>query len=157
MCAAGIHPRHIESARLRSETVGSWKAASSQKQRYEVGRMSAAKEFFGTMLRTRSRASFEQALFLATPPFAVGALSLIVGVALAALAGAWALAAVLGVLLAVLVGSLVVALLQSRATLRTWLSLLAAPWYLPWKLVVQLRAVTRLRHAASVDVPTARR
>ena len=36
---------------------------------------------------------------------------------------------------------LVTGLVQARAGLRTWLALLAAPWYVAWKAVVQVRAL----------------
>ena len=32
-------------------------------------------------------------------------------------------------------------LVQARAGLRTWLALLAAPWYVAWKAIVQVRAL----------------
>ena len=94
--------------------------------------------------------------FLATPPFALGVLSLLVGGALAAAAGAGAVAAITGAGLVVLALTLVIGLVQARAGVRTWLALLAAPWYVGWKAVVQLRAVASvLRRDASYG-PTAR-
>jgi hypothetical protein len=36
-------------------------------------------------------------------------------------------------------------LIQARAPLRTWLALLGAPWYVPWKVWIQLRALASLR------------
>ncbi len=69
---------------------GTWRAASTQKLRYEAGRISAAREFLVPLLRRRSRAALEAAWFLATPPFATAAASLLAGLALAAAARSWA-------------------------------------------------------------------
>lgn len=157
MCLAGLRPRHVEAARLRSLNVSSWRDGREQRVRYEAGRMSAAREFVGPLLRRHDKASLEAAWFLCTPPFAVGALSLVAGLALAAAAGAMPLAATLGALLAVLVVSLVIALLQASATWRTWAALAIAPWYLPWKAVVQVRALLRMRQRDVVFGATPRR
>jgi cellulose synthase/poly-beta-1,6-N-acetylglucosamine synthase-like glycosyltransferase len=152
----GVRPRHVESARLRSANVGTWRAASGQRQRYEVGRMSAAREFVGRFLRRPTPARVEAATFLLTPPFAVSMGLLAIGAGLAAAAGATALVVVLLAGIGLLAATLFVGLVQAGASVRTWLSLLAAPWYVVWKLGVQARAVTRLSRPQSVDVPTAR-
>jgi hypothetical protein len=47
-------------------------------------------------------------------------------------------------------------LIQTRARARTWLALLAAPWYLAWKAVVQLRAVASVLRRDDYYPPTAR-
>ena len=52
--------------------------------------------------------------------------------------------------------ALVTGLIQARAGLRTWLALCAAPWYLVWKAVVQLRAVASLLRRDKYYAPTAR-
>src|SRR3954451_12901167 len=156
----GVRCRHVERARLRSEGAATWGAFGGQKVRYEAGRMAAARAYVPRLLRRalreRDAAAFEAAWFLATPPFAVGVLSLLLGTALAAVAGAWAIAAVLGAGLAALALTLVTGLVQARAGLRTWLALLAAPWYLGWKAVVQLRALASVLRRDSYYGPTAR-
>jgi len=152
----GVRPRHVESARLRSANVGTWRAASGQRQRYEVGRMSAAREFVGKLLHHPTPTRVEAATFLVTPPFAVSVGLLAIGTGLAAWAGSTALVAVLLAGLVLLAFTLVVGLVQAGASVRTWMSLLAAPWYVLWKLGVQVRAMTRLTRPQSVDVPTAR-
>jgi len=157
LCLAGILPRHVESARLRSHSVRSWGAASTQRQRYEAGRMSAAREFLPRLLHRPTPAALEAAAFLATPPFAVAAGSLAAGLALALAAGAAAAAAALAALLALLALTLVVGLVQARAGLRTWLALAAAPWYVLWKVGVQLRAIASVRRGQANYAPTARR
>jgi cellulose synthase/poly-beta-1,6-N-acetylglucosamine synthase-like glycosyltransferase len=148
LCLEGIVPRHVENARLRSANTGTWSAAGTQRVRYEAGRMSAAKEFVKPLLRKHSAASLEAALFLLTPPFAVGAACLVVGILFAALAGAsilmWAEIALFGLLVA----ALAVALVEARARPRTWLALAIAPWYLPWKAFVQVRALLSVRRGA---------
>jgi hypothetical protein len=93
---------------------------------------------------------------LITPPFALAAVSTLVGTGLAALAGAWPIAAVLGAGFAALVLTLVTGLIQARAGIRTWLSLVAAPWNLVWKTVVQLRALVSVLRRDRYYGPTAR-
>jgi cellulose synthase/poly-beta-1,6-N-acetylglucosamine synthase-like glycosyltransferase len=156
----GVRCRHVERARLRSEGAGTWGAFGGQKVRYEAGRMAAARAYAPRLLRRavrrRDAACVEAAWFLATPPFALGVLSLLLGTALAAVAGAWAVAAVLGAGLVALALTLVCGLVQARAGLRTWLALLAAPWYVGWKAVVQLRALASVLRRDSYYGPTAR-
>ncbi len=156
LCLEGVLPRHVDSARLRSANVGTWRAASTQKLRYEAGRMSAAREFLVPLLRRRSRAALEAAWFLATPPFATAAASLLAGLALAAAARSWAASAVMGALLLSLGVDLVVGLVAARAPARTYLALLAAPWYLAWKVPVQLRALLSARRGDTYYPPTSR-
>ena len=48
------------------------------------------------------------------------------------------------------------ALVQARAGLRTWLALLAAPWYLGWKAIIQLRALVSVLRRDDYFPPTAR-
>ena len=148
LCLEGIVPRHVENARLRSANTGTWSAAGTQRVRYEAGRMSAAKEFVKPLLRRHDAASLEAALFLITPPFAVGAACLVVGILFAALAGASLLMWVEIALFALLVAALAVALVEARARPRTWLALAIAPWYLPWKAFVQVRALLSVRRGA---------
>ena len=50
----------------------------------------------------------------------------------------------------------VTGLIQARARLRTWLALLAAPWYLGWKAVVQLRAAASVIRRDDYYPPTTR-
>jgi hypothetical protein len=106
--------------------------------------------------RERDASCIEAAWFLLTPPFALGAVSLAAGGAIAALAQAWPVAAVLGSGLLVLALAVVIGLVQTRAGLRTWLALLAAPWYLAWKTVVQLRALASVLRRDTYYPPTAR-
>ena len=141
----GVRCRHVDSARLRSQGASTWGAFGGQKVRYEAGRMAAARDYVPRLLRRairqRDAACLEAAVVPVTPPFAVAALSVCSATALAAAAGAWTVAAVFGAGFALLVLALATGLIQARAGLRTWLALLAAPWYLVWKAVVQLRAV----------------
>jgi cellulose synthase/poly-beta-1,6-N-acetylglucosamine synthase-like glycosyltransferase len=156
----GVRCRHVEKARLRSEGAGTWGAFGGQKLRYEAGRMAAARSYVPRLLRRavsqRDATCLEAAWFLATPPFALAAVSLLLGTALAALAGAWTLAAVFAAGLLVLALALVTGLIQARAGLRTWLALLTAPWYLAWKTVVQVRAIASVLRRQEYFGPTAR-
>jgi cellulose synthase/poly-beta-1,6-N-acetylglucosamine synthase-like glycosyltransferase len=156
----GVRCRHVDAARLRSEGAGSWGAFGGQKVRYEAGRMAAARSYVPLLLRRaikeRDLSCLEAAWFLASPPFALAALSLLAATAIAALAGAWVVSAVFATGFAALALTLVTGLIQARAGLRTWLALLAAPWYIGFKAVVQLRALASLFRRNRVYGPTAR-
>jgi cellulose synthase/poly-beta-1,6-N-acetylglucosamine synthase-like glycosyltransferase len=156
----GVRCRHVDPARLRSQGAGSWGAFGGQKVRYEAGRMAAARAYVPRLLRRavrqRDAACLEAAWFLASPPFAIGALSLLLAGAVAAIAGAWTVAAIFGAGFALLVIALVTGLIQARAGLRTWLALLAAPWYLVWKAIVQFKALASVLRRDEVYGPTQR-
>ncbi len=156
----GVRCRHVDGARLRSEGESTWGSFGGQKVRYEAGRMAAARAYVPRLLRRalrqRDASCLEAAWFLATPPFAIGALSLVVGLALAAVAQAWLVAAIVGAALLALALVVATGLIQARAGLRTWLALLAAPWYLVWKAVVQLRALASVLRRDEHYAPTAR-
>jgi cellulose synthase/poly-beta-1,6-N-acetylglucosamine synthase-like glycosyltransferase len=156
----GVRCRHVERARLRSQGASSWGAFGGQKLRYEAGRMSAGRTYVPRLLRRavrdRDGAALEAAWFLSVPPFAVAAVSTLLGAALAAAVGVWPVAAVFGAAFLALVLTLFTGLVQARAGLRTWLALLAAPWYLTWKTVVQLRAVASVLRRDDYYGPTAR-
>jgi cellulose synthase/poly-beta-1,6-N-acetylglucosamine synthase-like glycosyltransferase len=156
----GVRCRHVERARLRSEGASTWGSFGGQKVRYEAGRMAAARTYVPRLLRRalrhRDLACLEAAWFLATPPFALAILSLLLATGLAALAGAWPVAAVFAAGLLALALTLVTGLVQARAGLRTWLALLAAPWYLGWKAVVQVRALVSVLRRQTYYGPTAR-
>jgi cellulose synthase/poly-beta-1,6-N-acetylglucosamine synthase-like glycosyltransferase len=156
----GVRCRHVDDARLRSQGEGRWGSFGTQKLRYEAGRMSAARAFVPRLLRRalreRDAASLEAAWWLLTPPFATAVLSLLAGSALAAVAGAWLVVLVLAGGVAVLALALVTGLVQARSGPRTWLALLAAPWYVGWKAVVQLRALASVLRRDDYYPPTAR-
>lgn len=157
---AGVRCRHVDRARLCSQGAATWSSFGGQKMRYEAGRMAAARAYLPRLLsraiRRRDPAALEAAWFLATPPFALAALSLLVGVALAVIARVWPVAAVFGAGLITLLLVLVTGLIQARARPRTWLVLLVAPWYLAWKAVVQLRALVSVLRRDDYYPPTAR-
>jgi cellulose synthase/poly-beta-1,6-N-acetylglucosamine synthase-like glycosyltransferase len=156
----GVRCRHAERARLHSAGAETWEAFGGQKVRYEAGRMAAARAYaprlLARALRRRDPACLEAAWFLVTPPFALAVLSAFAGTALAATAGAGVLAAVLGAGVLALGLTLVTGLVQARAGLRTWLALVAAPWYVGWKAVVQLRALASVLRRDAHYGPTAR-
>ena len=156
----GVRCRHVDAARLCSQGAPSWNEFGGQKMRYEAGRMAAARSFIPRLLRRglgeRDTAALEAAVYLATPPFALAVLSTLLGLALGAIAQAWTLAAVFGGAFVVLAVVLVTGLIQARAGLRTWLSLVVAPWYLVWKTVVHLRALASVLRGDDYYPPTAR-
>jgi 1,2-diacylglycerol 3-beta-glucosyltransferase len=157
---AGTRCRHVDAARLMSEGEDRWSAFGGQKLRYEAGRMSAARAYVPRLLRRalrhRDATAFEAAWYLASPPFAPAAVSLLLGLALAALAGAAGLVAVFAGGFLALVFALLTALIQARASRRTWLALLCAPWYLVWKTIIQLRALASVLRRDDYYPPTAR-
>jgi 1,2-diacylglycerol 3-beta-glucosyltransferase len=156
----GTRCRHVDAARLRSEGESRWSTFGGQKVRYEAGRMSAARAYVPRLLKRaihhRDPAALEAAWFLATPPFALAVLSLLTAAGLTAFAGAWVLADVFGAALLTLTLVILTGLIQARAGLRTWLALLAAPWYLAWKTVIQLRALASVVRREDYYPPTAR-
>jgi cellulose synthase/poly-beta-1,6-N-acetylglucosamine synthase-like glycosyltransferase len=156
----GKRCHHVESARLRSEGASTWGAFGGQKVRYEAGRIAAARAFVPRLLARafahRDASCLEAAWFLSTPPFALAAVSALLAVAIAAAAGAWTVAAIFAVAFALLVLALMTGLIQARAGLRTWLALLAAPWYLVWKTAIQLRALASVARRDDYYGPTAR-
>jgi hypothetical protein len=156
----GVRCRHVDSGRLRSEGASTWGAFGGQKVRYEAGRMAAARAYVPRLVRRGLRrgdlACLDAAWFLATPPFALAALSLFAGIVLAALAGAWTVAAVAAAGFAALALSLMIGLVQARAGVRTWMALLAAPWYVGWKAVVQLKALASVLRRDQYYGPTVR-
>ncbi|MDQ6818211.1 MAG: glycosyltransferase [Actinomycetota bacterium] len=156
----GVRCRHVDAARLRSQGASTWEAFGGQKMRYEAGRIAAARAYLPRILLRaiahRDAACLEAAWDLASPPFAVCAVSLLLAGGLATLAGAWILAAVFGAAFTMLALALLTGLIQARAGLRTWLALCAAPWYLVWKTVVQIRAVASVLRRDDDYGPTAR-
>jgi cellulose synthase/poly-beta-1,6-N-acetylglucosamine synthase-like glycosyltransferase len=156
----GVRCRHVDSARLRSEGAGTWGAFGGQKVRYEAGRMAAARTYVPRLLergiRRRDVSCLEAAWFLATPPFALAVLSLCAATGIASIAGAWVVAGVFGAGFLALALTVVTGLVQARVGPRTWLALLAAPWYVGFKAVVQVRALTSLLRRNQYYGPTAR-
>jgi cellulose synthase/poly-beta-1,6-N-acetylglucosamine synthase-like glycosyltransferase len=156
----GTRCRHVDVARLSSEGENRWSTFGGQKLRYEAGRMAAARTYVPRLIkraiRHRDAAALEAAWFLATPPFAPATVSLLLALALAALAHAWLLAAGFAVALLALALALLTGLIQARAGVRTWLALLGAPWYLAWKTVIQLRALASVLRRDDYYPPTAR-
>lgn len=141
----GVRTRHVDDARLRSANADSWKIASTQKQRYEAGRMTAARTFVPKLLRCGTAAGFEAAWFLVSPPFALAAGLLLLGLVAAALSGVWP---IIGVALGALVAMtwcFAVASVQARVGPRIILALACSPFYIAWKLLIQAKAVLGLR------------
>jgi len=156
----GVRCKHVDNARVRSEGASNWGTFGGQKMRYEAGRMAAARAYVPRLMsravRHRDLACLDAAWFLATPPFAVAALSLLIGAGLAAICSAWTVALVFAAGFGALALSLVIGLLQAGAGLRTWLALLSAPWYLVWKAAVQFRALISVIRRDDYYPPTAR-
>lgn len=156
LCLDGIRPRHVDDAVVAAQSPTTLRAAGIQRVRWEAGRLGTTRGYLLPLLRARSRLCLESALHLVTPPFALAVLSLSLGIVLALLAGAATLATVLAGLLLLLGVDLVIALLLVRAAPTTWLSLLAAPWYVLWKLVIQVRALRSVLRGRTSYPPTPR-
>ncbi|HEY7628442.1 MAG TPA: glycosyltransferase family 2 protein [Ilumatobacteraceae bacterium] len=141
----GVRTRHVERARMRSANADSWKIAGTQKQRYEAGRMAAAREFVPKLLRLHNAAGFEAAWFLVSPPFASAAGLLVIGTVLGALArSAWVTWIGISALVAMSFAFLV-ASIQGRVGWRMVAALATAPFFICWKLLIQLKAMFGLR------------
>jgi hypothetical protein len=149
LCRAGVRIRHVDDARLRSQNAGSWRVAADQKVRYEAGRLAAAREAMGGLLRTRTLAGLEAAWFLASPPVATAAALLAVSaVAGVVVSATWVLVvAVVG--LVGLVTVVVIAAAMAGVGPRIVVALAVAPAYLAWKAVVSMRAAVAV--ARGVD------
>jgi hypothetical protein len=147
---------HVDDARLRSLAAPSVRAGRDQRIRWEAGRLSAAKAYGRQLLFHGSRTSIETALLLFTPPFAVAAFLLLVSALLFAIAGwgVWLIVAL--ALFGALAVDVAIALIETRAPWQTWASLIAAPFYILWKAVLQVRAVARVRSANQAYEPTPR-
>ncbi len=145
LCLEGIRSRHVDSARLRSVSAGSWQDASMQKLRHEAGRMTSAREYLWPLVRRGTWMCVDAAWFLATPPLAASTVLLLAGTVLALVVGAWPVAVVTGGLVTVLGLDVLAAMVAARLPVSAYLALLAAPWYLAWKVPVQLRAVVSAR------------
>jgi cellulose synthase/poly-beta-1,6-N-acetylglucosamine synthase-like glycosyltransferase len=156
----GLRCRHVDAARLHSEGASTWNDFGGQKVRYEAGRMAAARAFLPRLLRRALQrgdlACADAAWFLATPPFALAVLSLLLGLTLAFIAHAWVPTALFGSGLVALAAVIMTGLIQAGAGVRTWLALLVAPWYLGWKAAVQVRAVASVFRRDAYYPPTAR-
>lgn len=156
----GVRCRHVDRARLRSQGESAWGSFGRQKLRYEAGRMMAARQYaprlLARALRARDASCFEAAWFLVSPPFATAASMLLVASALAAISGSATLTFLLAAAFVALVLVLVTGLIQARAAVRTWIALAAAPWYLVWKVAVQIRALGSSLRRNNYYEPTAR-
>jgi cellulose synthase/poly-beta-1,6-N-acetylglucosamine synthase-like glycosyltransferase len=141
LCRAGVRVRHVDEARLRSQNAGSWRVAADQKVRYEAGRIAAAREAVGDLLRSRSRAGFEAAWFLVSPPIATAATLLVVSTVFGLVWSVTWLAASGFVGLGVLAGGVLLAATTAGIGWRIHVAVAAAPVYLVWKVVVSLRTV----------------
>jgi glycosyltransferase involved in cell wall biosynthesis len=145
LCLAGIRIRHVESARLRSQNAGSWRTATEQKMRYEVGRLAAAREFVRPLLASRTFAGLEAAWFLMSPPLANAMAFLLLALVVGLVIGpAWAVGIVVAAI-ATLSAAIGLAFVQARLHPRVILAVAVAPAYLAWKLLVQVRAMLSLR------------
>lgn len=116
------------------------KTSRSQRIRWESGRMKLAgiwiPRLLSTFVRTGRPALLEAVADLATPPLALVAGSILVGGALAALAGAWPLALVASGLALALAGLVCVAAIVARVPLAVFGSIVYAPVYVFWKLAL---------------------
>ena len=153
---AGVVARYIDGARVRSAATRRLGPASTQRLRWEAGRLHLARQYVIPLLRAGTAASLEAAVHLATPPMAVAVMLLVIATVLAALGGAPALVVIFLVLMACVACDVIVALVLARAGARAWAALLLAPAYVVWKFIVQLRALGAARTADRPFEPTIR-
>ncbi|MGH9055015.1 MAG: glycosyltransferase family 2 protein, partial [Acidimicrobiales bacterium] len=144
LCVDGVLARHLDDARLFALSPESARAAWTQKVRWEAGRMYAAREHAGRLLRRRTLATLEAAVHVVTPPTAVAVLLLVAGAALAAAAGTYWLALALLAVIGLMATSVVTALFEARSSGAVWLALVVAPAYVGFKACVQVAALLRM-------------
>ena len=152
----GYSTEHVDDARLESLSAPSLKAGGQQRIRWEQGRLGAAREFIPKLLKRGTPASVESAILLMTPPFAVAAFLVVLGALIAFLAGSDSIALVLALFAVLLALDVAIALIEARAPLATWLSLVVAPFYIIWKTGLQAVAIVRWRQASEAYEPTSR-
>ena len=138
---AGHVARHCDGARVRSEGSRRIGAASRQRVRWEAGRLRLARRYLRPLLRARTASAREAALHLATPPLAIAVLFVGAGAGLALAGGSAPVAMVMGGLLGLLGADVAIALTQAGAGAKAWAALALAPAYVPWKAVLQVRAI----------------
>ena len=152
----GWRARHVDGARLTSLSPPSIAAATEQRARWEAGRMMAIRTYVPKLLRSGKPSAIEAAVHTLAPPFAIAVFSLVVAASLSIVAGRPALAFVWTALVIALAVDLAVGLVQSRAPRATWMALLAAPFYIVWKLWIQIVAARRLGRAGEAWTNTPR-
>ena len=152
----GYSTEHVDDARLESLSAPSLKAGGQQRIRWEQGRLGAAREFIPKLLKRGTPASVESAILLMTPPFAVAAFLVVLGALIAFRAGSDSIALVLALFAVLLALDVAIALIEARAPLATWLSLVVAPFYIIWKTGLQAVAIVRWRQASEAYEPTSR-
>ena len=158
----GVRCRHVDDARLRSagrEHVGRVRRAEGALRGRADGRRAHVRPApaapgaprIATPRASRRRGSWP------SPPFALGALSLLLGARPGRGRRRWTRRRGLRRRRSpTLALALVTGLIQARAGLRTWLALGTAPWYLAWKAVVQVRALASVLRRDDYYGPTAR-
>jgi len=154
---AGYRVHYAGDARVFGEMVSSERASRSQRQRWEGGRLTLAKQhalaLLAEGLRKRSLLLLDLAADLLVPPLTYVALSVIVGVAASALwialahgrYGAWWAAAPWAAALAGFAIYVVRGVWLSRVGPRAILDLAWAPVYMAWKVVLALRSSSSSR------------
>ena len=153
---AGVVPHHNDAARVRSAATRRLGPASTQRLRWEAGRLHLARQYVIPLLRARTPASIDAAIHLAAPPLAVAVALLATGAVLASLASASLVVIPLVILLACVAFDVIVGLVLSRADARAWAALALAPAYIVWKVILQFRAIGASRTADQSFEPTIR-
>jgi hypothetical protein len=147
---------HADNARLRSLSAPNLAEGSKQRLRWETGRIAAARRFAPRLFSRGTWPAFEAGVFLVTPPLSVAVLLLLLATGLSWWAGWTAATVVFAAGIVLLALDVVIALIESGASWRTWLALLAAPLYLLWKAGIQIAAFINLRNAGRAYRPTQR-
>ncbi|MEE9904511.1 MAG: glycosyltransferase [Chlorobium sp.] len=150
----GISVHYNPDAIIRSEMVTSGKNASSQRSRWEGGRFALVRRMTWPLLRhffSTGRSSYLTALAeLAIPPLSMLVLIYAVGTIAALLLGnpLWQIiAATWWTILFIYVAS---GQIQRKAPPATWAILLAAPFYILWKIPIYAAMILRKKSASWV-------
>jgi len=139
---------------VRSEMVTSGDNASSQRSRWESGRFALvatmAPQLLGNFFRTGQIRYLIAFAELAVPPLSLLVLLFAVTslLALVVLHGAWV--QIIAAWWAILLFYVVSGQIQRRAALHTWRVLLAAPFYILWKVPLYLTMAIRKKSDAWV-------
>lgn len=147
---------HVEGARLESHSAPTMKAGANQRIRWEQGRIAAARAYVPRLIRARTPASIESATLLLTPPFAVAVFLIVVASLVLWVAGQPRAALFMAVFVVLLGIDLAIALVEARSPLATWVALLVAPFYVGWKVWLQIIAIARSGRASDPWEPTSR-
>jgi 1,2-diacylglycerol 3-beta-glucosyltransferase len=148
---AGIRVAFAEEAVVYAEIPGTFKAAANQRGRWDLGKMQVTRRYLPRLLAAALAKGdlrcLDAALELAVPPFPILIAVMVLGfAAFFSLGGpAWGAVAWLAVAAEMAVFT-VLCLVIAKARPRVYLSLLWAPFFLAWRIVLMIRDIFEKKH-----------